>query len=135
MSAITDTKYIYAVGRRKRSVARAKYYAISNEVVEILVNKKPLNEYFDEYYAKTLDIAVKNMGIASGVVHFFINGGGISGQSEAARLALAKVIVLCDPTKKAEIRAMGYITTDTRKVLPKRPGLRKARKREQWSKR
>ena len=135
MSDIADTKYTYGVGRRKRSIARAKYYAISNEVVEIHVNKKPLADYFDEYYAKTIDIAVKNMGITTGVVHFFINGGGTSGQSEAARLALAKAFLITDPSKKAEIRAMGYITTDTRKVLPKRPGLRKARKREQWSKR
>jgi len=131
---IADIKYFYGVGRRKSATARAKYYPTTDQI-EILVNKDPLAVYFEDYFAKTIQNALANIGITTGQIHLFINGGGVSGQAEAARLAISKAMLKFDENYKTILRMHGYLTTDIRKVLSKKTGLRKARKREQWSKR
>jgi small subunit ribosomal protein S9 len=131
---IANVRYFYGVGRRKRSTARAKYYPTDEELT-ILVNKREFLSYFPEHFSQVITTALKNLGIEKGTVHFFINGGGISGQADAARLAVSKSLVLMQPDLKPIARSFKYLTTDIRKVLPKKSGLRKARKAEQWSKR
>ena len=64
-----------------------------------------------------------------------ICGGGIKGQSEAARLAIARALVKINPEDKSALRAAGFITRDPRVVERKKPGRPKARKRFQFSKR
>jgi small subunit ribosomal protein S9 len=130
----TDTKYYYGVGRRKASTARAKYFPTDGEI-EISVNKKVLSDYFHEFYKQTILTGISNMGIRAGRIEIYVNGGGTMGQAEAARLAIAKALLKYDEGFRPVLRSFGYLSTDIRKVLPKRPGLRKARKREQWSKR
>jgi small subunit ribosomal protein S9 len=131
----TQTQYFYGVGRRKASTARAKFYPSKESGLTIQVNKKDFKTYFPEYFAKTLQEAISNLKVTDGVIHFFIKGGGQTGQIGAARLALTKALVKMDPAIKSVAKTFKYLSTDIRKVLPKRPGLRKARKREQWSKR
>lgn len=127
-------KYFYGVGRRKRSTARAKFFP-SDKAITINVNGKEVRNYFADYYARLLENMLSLVGIKEGRFDLFINGGGIKGQAEAARLAMAKALVVQNEGYKPVLRMNGFLTTDIRKVLPKRPGLRKARKREQWSKR
>lgn len=129
-----EVRYSYGVGRRKASTARAKYYPSANPI-QVFINKKPLSTYLHQFYAQVIEIALVNINITTGELQIFVRGGGSSGQAEAIRLAIAKSIITYNPEIKPAIRLLGYNTTDTRKVLPKRPGLRKARKREQWSKR
>lgn len=130
-----EQKYFYGVGRRKTAVARAKYYPGDNEL-KILVNKQEFKEYFKDCFQTYLTEACINFGIKTGTVHFFVKGGGVSGQIQACRLALTKALVTYNQELYRPIaRTFGYLTTDIRQVLPKRSGLRKARKREQWSKR
>lgn len=131
---IADIKYFYGVGRRKSATARAKFYPTADQI-EVFVDKQPLSEYFEDYFAKTILNAVANIGITTGQIHLFINGGGVSGQAEAARLAISKAMLKFDENYRTILRMHGYLTTDIRKVLSKKTGLRKARKREQWSKR
>ena len=131
---MSTIKYFYGVGRRKASTARAKYYPGEAEL-EILVNKKSFKEYFQDFYAQIINEAVSNIGVRTGRIEFFINGGGIMGQAEAGRLALAKALLTSDEGFRPILKIHKYLTTDNRKVQSKRPGLRKARKREQWSKR
>lgn len=149
-------KYFYGVGRRKSTTARAKYYPSlnqpnltaqedciqgdkdsSNKPLKILVSINNTNpdKYFPHFYRQTLDVFFQNVGLNSGQVTLYIKGGGFNGQSEAARLAIAKALVSFNPDFRPVLRSFGYLTTDNRKVLSKRPGLRKARKSEQWSKR
>ena len=128
------SEYFYGVGRRKCSVARAKYYKADTEVV-IMVNKTPIKDYFQDFYLQAILIAAQKLGISTGKLDFFVKGGGVMGQAEACRLALAKSLVKMDEGYRPVARLNGYITTDIRQVLPKKAGLRKARKREQWSKR
>jgi len=127
-------KYFYGVGRRKSSTARAKYYP-SEDVLELTVNGKKADEYFSQYFFQTLTIMLSNCSVNSGKFDLFIRGGGSTGQSEAARLAMTKSLVVFDDSFRAIARMHGYMSTDIRKVLSKRPGKRKARKSEQWSKR
>jgi small subunit ribosomal protein S9 len=134
MSEKTATKkYYYGVGRRKSSTARAKIYPSSS--LEIVINKKTPKEYFSDYYFRILESMLNNTGLKQARIELFISGGGTMGQAEAARLAIAKAMVAQDEGYKPVLRLYNYLSTDIRKVLPKRPGLRKARKREQWSKR
>lgn len=134
MSDNNSVKYFYGIGRRKSAVARAKYYPSENSL-KVLVNKQDFAKYFNEYYQVYLTEACLKLGVNTGTVHFFVKGGGVSGQIQACRLALAKALAAYDQLYRELARGFGYLTTDIRKVLPKRPGLRKARKREQWSKR
>jgi small subunit ribosomal protein S9 len=130
----TQTKYFYGVGRRKASTARAKYFPIGGDL-DISVNKRKLADYFHDFYKQTILSSLNNMGISAGKIELYIKGGGTMGQAEAARLAIAKALLAQDEGFRPVLRSFGYISTDIRKVLSKRPGLRKARKREQWSKR
>lgn len=134
MDTANKTRYFYGVGRRKSSTARAKYFPTTEEVV-IFVNNKEITSYFPDHYAKVVQQALQNLGIKQGSIKLYINGGGTSGQADAARLALVKALILFNAELKPVAKTFNYTTTDIRKVLPKRPGLRKARKREQWSKR
>lgn len=127
-------RYFYGVGRRKSSTARSKFFP-SNEPIEILVNGKKVHQYFPDFFVKTITNALTDVGVTSGKFLLFIKGGGLSGQAQAARLAIAKSLVTFDENLRTVLRMHGYLTTDIRKVLPKRTGLRKNRKREQWSKR
>jgi small subunit ribosomal protein S9 len=127
------TKYYYGVGRRKRSTARAKIYPSTS--LEIVINKRDPKTYFSDYYYKILETMLTNVGLREAKIELFINGGGAMGQAEAARLAIAKAMIAQDEGFRPVLRLYNYLSTDIRKVLPKRPGLRKARKREQWSKR
>ncbi len=129
-----STQYFYGVGRRKTCTARAKYYAGAEDLV-ITVNKGDFDTYFQDFYKQAIIIATTKMGITTGKLDFFVKGGGIMGQAEACRLALAKSLVKMDEGYRPVARLNGYISTDIRQVLPKKAGKRKARKSEQWSKR
>ncbi len=129
----TETTYHKGVGRRKRSTARAKIFA--QPTLEILVNGKPMEQYFQGLFLNKLKMAVEQTGISSGKIQIFVKGGGQSGQSDAVKLAIAKALVKKDEGTRPILRMYNLLTTDIRKVLAKRAGKRKARKSEQWSKR
>lgn len=126
-------KYIYGVGRRKACTARAKIY--SDKVLSITINGKDFKQYFSDHYSQKLDNMITNSGLREGKIELFVIGGGINGQVEAARLAIANALVKMDEAYRPVLRIYDYLTTDIRKVLSKKGGFRKARKREQWSKR
>ncbi len=128
-----STKYFYGVGRRKRSSVRAKFF--DADTLSITVNGKDAKEYFSDYFFKKIETLLLNSGIKTAKIDLFANGGGQTGQSDAARLAIAKALLKRDENIRPILRQFGYLTTDNRKVLPKRPGLKKARKARQWVKR
>jgi small subunit ribosomal protein S9 len=130
---IMSNTYYYGIGRRKRSSVRAKYY--ENADLIITVNGKDAKEYLTDYYYKTIDTMLTTSGVRSGKIELFAIGGGVMGQAEAARLAIAKALIKRDEAIKPLLKQFGFTTTDNRKVLPKRPGLQKARKARQWVKR
>ena len=121
-------------GRRKTAVARI-YLTEGNGA--ITVNGKDYKEYFPTL---PLQYIVTQSTEVSGSASKFdvtvnVAGGGVKGQAEAVRLAIAKAIVELDPETKPSLRAKGIMTRDDRMVERKKPGRKKARKKFQFSKR
>lgn len=127
--SITNTS-----GRRKTAVARIYLQAGSGNIT---INGKDYKEYFptlplQSKVKQSLEVVevTENYDIKVNV-----NGGGINGQAEAIRLAIAKALVELDPESKPALRAEGLVTRDSRMVERKKPGRHKARKKFQFSKR
>ncbi len=126
--------YLEAVGRRKTAVARVRIYP-QEQVLDFLVNEKKLNDYFPlEKYrliAQAPFEAVKKYFKTT----VKVKGGGVNAQAEAIRHGLARVLVSFDNNFKSILKPLGYLTRDPRMVERKHPGLRKARRAQQWRKR
>lgn len=125
---------INALGRRKAAVARVYVKEGSGKIV---VNHKELDSYFP---SPLLQFVVKQplekLEVAEKYdININLKGGGYKGQSEAARLGIARALVKINPEDKAALRAAGFVTRDARVVERKKPGQPKARKRFQFSKR
>ncbi|MGJ1204554.1 30S ribosomal protein S9 [Sphingobacterium lactis] len=121
-------------GRRKTAVARI-YLTAGNG--NITVNSKDYKVYFPTLPLQY--IVTQSLLVAESLANFDINvnvqGGGVKGQAEAVRLAIAKALVELNPEVKPALRAKGLMTRDDRMVERKKPGRRKARRRFQFSKR
>jgi small subunit ribosomal protein S9 len=130
-------KYYYAVGKRKTSVAQVRIYAVDKESRGSVVNGKDVKEYFTiERHAEAVFAPLAAAGLAEKFdVSVKVNGGGIMGQAEAARLGVARAIVVFDENLKKTLKDLGFLTRDARIVERKKPGKRKARRSPQWAKR
>jgi len=125
---------INTIGRRKAAVARI----ILNEGKgQITINKKDLADYFPLFQLQHIVTQPLNVLEVAGKYDIRVNldGGGIKGQAEALRLAIARALVEIDPDCKKVLRANGFLTRDPRVVERKKPGQPGARKRFQFSKR
>ncbi len=121
-------------GRRKTSVARAYVTAGSGNIE---VNGRDFKEYFKTptlHYYVTQSLMVSNLR-DNYDVKVNVAGGGITGQAQAIRLAIAKALVEMNADLKKDLRAAGLITRDPRMVERKKFGQKKARARFQFSKR
>ena len=124
----------YGTGRRKTSTARV---FIKKGKGKIVVNKKPIDEFFDRETARMIvrqplehtDLSDKIDVIAT------VKGGGGSGQAGAIRHGLSRALLSYDDTLRLSLRERGFLTRDARKVERKKVGLKKARKATQFSKR
>ncbi|GAB3094254.1 30S ribosomal protein S9 [Aestuariicella hydrocarbonica] len=127
------TQY-YGTGRRKTSTARV---FISQGSGNIVVNDKTLDEYFGREVARM--IVRQPLELVDMVEKFDIKvtvkGGGSFGQAGAIRHGLTRALMEYDESLRQSLRAAGYVTRDAREVERKKVGLRKARKKPQFSKR
>ena len=124
----------YGTGRRKTSTARV---FLSTGTGRILVNKRPLDEYFGRETARM--VVRQPLEVTEAIERFdvkvTVSGGGGSGQAGAIRHGIARALVAYDETLRQPLRQAGLLTRDAREVERKKIGLRKARKRPQYSKR
>ncbi|WP_337170510.1 30S ribosomal protein S9 [Gemmatimonas aurantiaca] len=125
---------IQAVGRRKEAVCRLYLTPGSGKWS---VNGRTLGDYFPR---PTLVSAIQQPFTLTDTLGRFdvkatIDGGGVSGQAGAVRLAVARALVKVDETNKKKLREFGLLTRDAREVERKKPGRAGARKRFQFSKR
>lgn len=125
---------IHKIGRRKKSVARV--YLNEGEG-KIQINNLSLNDYFT---VDTLQYKVHQVMNLTGNENKFditakVNGGGITGQAEAIRMALARAVCELDPENRSALKPEGLLTRDPRMVERKKYGQKKARKKFQFSKR
>lgn len=124
----------YGTGRRKTSTARVFLKRGSGN---ILVNNRPLDEYFGR---ETARMVVRQPLEALEATNDFdfnitVTGGGPSGQAGAIRHGITRALMSYDETNRRPLRARGFVTRDAREVERKKVGLHKARKRPQFSKR
>jgi small subunit ribosomal protein S9 len=131
---MTAESQIQTVGRRKRSVARVLLTPGSGEWK---VNGRPLTDYFPRpthqiRLAEPLKVTGQE---GSFDVTVRVHGGGLTGQSDAVRMGVARALVEYDEEHRAALRERGLLTRDARQVERKKPGRPKARKRFQFSKR
>jgi len=121
-------------GRRKTSVARI--YMTSGKG-DITVNKKPLETYFPSDILRIIVNQPFETTEQAGKfdVNVNVNGGGLTGQAEAVRLAIAKALCESDNELRPALKKEGFLTRDPRMVERKKPGQKKARKSFQFSKR
>ncbi len=125
---------INALGRRKAAIARV---FVSEGTGKITINKRDIEVYFPspilQYVVKQ---PLNKLGVAEKYdIQINLDGGGFKGQSEAARLGIARALVKINPEDKSALRSEGFMTRDPRQVERKKPGQPKARKRFQFSKR
>ena len=125
---------IVTVGRRKTSKARV--FLVKGSGL-ITVNKKKLDDYFGREVARMvvrqpLEVVQMSNGVD---IMATVKGGGSFGQAGAIQLGIARALVEYDESLKMSLKKEGFLTRDSRKVERKKVGLRKARKRPQYSKR
>ena len=124
----------YGTGRRKTSAARV---FITPGSGRILVNRKPLDEYFGRQTARM--VVRQALEVVDATERFdvqvTVKGGGGSGQAGAIRHGIARALVEYDEEMRVPLRRAGFLTRDAREVERKKVGLHKARKRPQFSKR
>jgi|SRR3989344_5119415 len=127
--------YIYAVGRRKTSVARVRLY--QNGEGDIVVNNKKYDQYFPYFEWKDIVVSplkavgmLKNFNFTVRVV-----GGGMKSQVVAVRCGISRALLKMDQELRKTLKPLGFITIDSRQKERKKPGLKRARRAPQWQKR
>ncbi|HQH40423.1 MAG: 30S ribosomal protein S9 [Bacteroidales bacterium] len=125
---------VNAVGRRKSAVARI---FVKEGSGNIIINDREFKEYFpDEILQYKATQPLQALNLANGFdIRVNLDGGGITGQAEALRLAIARALVKINPDYRPALKAQGFLTRDPREVERKKPGRPGARKRFQFSKR
>jgi small subunit ribosomal protein S9 len=127
-------KYIKAIGRRKQAAAQVRLYENGKGI--IIINGQRASQYFPGDGLSLITQPLKATGHGRDFNFSIIaRGGGKQGQIEAVRLGISRAILALDPATKEALKANDFLTRDPRQVERKKPGLRKARKAPQWSKR
>lgn len=127
--------YYYARGRRKEASAQVRLYP--GGTGKIVVNEKPLEEYFPlERNLLTVLTPLKVTGMENKFdITVKVKGGGISGQADAIKLGIARALTLYDPNLRPVLKQYGLLTRDPREKERKKVGLKRARKAPRYSKR
>jgi small subunit ribosomal protein S9 len=125
---------VNTLGRRKTAVARAYVQKGSGEIV---VNNKDYKTYFTTsvLQGKVMQAFAATKTLGEFDVKINVKGGGVTGQAEAVRLAIARALVEVDAAHKPALKADDLMTRNPKMVERKKPGQKKARKRFQFSKR
>lgn len=124
----------YGTGRRKTSTARV---FLSKGTGTIVVNGKPIDEYFSRETSRMVVRQPLDLldSVSAYDLYVTVTGGGSTGQAGAIRHGITRALIESDETLKPALKAAGFVTRDSRQVERKKLGLRKARKRPQFSKR
>ncbi len=135
MATKTAERYIESVGRRKTAIARARITPGARTVVTI--NNRELEQHFptEALRITAMEPFLKVTLPTQFTVTVIVTGGGINGQAEAVRHAIARALTEYDINLRGELKKEGFLKRDPRAKERKKPGLVKARKRKQWSKR
>jgi small subunit ribosomal protein S9 len=130
-----SVQYYEGIGRRKESNARVRIMPGSGKFI---VNDKPGQEYFNrlgdvEAIMAPLETAGENLTTLD--ITVVVKGGGVTGQTDAVQLGVARALLLMNPDLRSTLRKGGYLTRDPRIKERKKPGLKRARKAPTYTKR
>ena len=127
-------RYYEGIGRRKTSSARVRLYVGTGTIV---VNERSFEDYFPRETDRIKMLSPLRAVAAESQfnVSVKVNGGGTTGQTDAVVLGLARALVETDESLKPALRKEGFLTRDAREVERKKPGLTKARRAKQYTKR
>ncbi|MHC1773218.1 MAG: 30S ribosomal protein S9 [Flexilinea sp.] len=128
-------RYYEGVGRRKESVARVR---LSTGTGDFTVNDKQIANYFTrlgDVEAILVPFTAVSQDLNGYDVSVHVNGGGVTGQTDAVMLGLARALVKMDGTLKPSLSHAGLLTRDPRIKERKKPGLKRARKAPTYTKR
>jgi small subunit ribosomal protein S9 len=128
------TEVNYGTGRRKSAAARVFMKPGSGDIV---VNGRPLDQFFGRETARMIVRQPLTVAEAEGKFdfHVTVSGGGTTGQAGAIRHGITRALMDYDEGLRKTLRKAGFVTRDAREVERKKVGLRKARRRPQYSKR
>ena len=132
--ATKDKAQYFGTGRRKSSVARV---ILTPGKGEFLVNDRPFEEYIPSPATRLDVLQPLTLTESEGKydIRVNVNGGGLTGQAGAIRLGITRALLEMNPELRATLKPAGLITRDPRAKERKKPGLKKARKASQFSKR
>lgn len=127
--------YVEATGRRKTAVARVRLWP-SGET-SFIINAKFLEEYLrPPGYGAIATEPLEKGGLDTPVqVSVLVRGGGLHAQAQAIRQGIARALVKFDPELRGNLKALGFLTRDSRQRERKKFGLKRARRARQWRKR
>ena len=129
------SQYFEGVGRRKEATARVR---ISSGSGRFIVNEKEAPQYFNrlgDIHDVLLPLQAAGQDAATYDITVLVKGGGVSGQTHAVRLGLARALVKMNPEWNSAMRKGGLLTRDARIKERKKPGLKRARKAPTYTKR
>ncbi len=128
-------EYHYGLGRRKTAIAKVRLY--KNGTGLFKVNDRELKEYFP--VERMLDAIFSPLKITSTAKKFdisaIVDGGGVEAQAEALRHGIARALLTFDSELRSTLKKAGFLTRDARQKERKKPGLKRARRAPQFSKR
>ncbi len=129
------TTYITAVGRRKTAIASVRMHTADKP--SLVVNGKTPKDYFktDERALVAIEALAKAESAETYAVSAHVSGGGIAAQADAIRHAISRALIKAEPSTRKVLKAAAFLKRDPRAKERKKPGLKKARKAPQWSKR
>ena len=134
MAETKKQTYIEGIGRRKEAIARVRIMPGSTGT--ILINDKPLEEYFSLVRLHKIVQAPFMLTETGGMsITVQVKGGGTTAQAEAIRLGISRALIEDKPELRGDLKKAGFLKRDSRSVERKKFGLKKARKSAQWSKR
>ena len=128
-------QYYEGIGRRKEATARVRVMSGSGKFI---VNDKPLDNYFPrvgDMQAILAPLQSANENLESLDVTVVVKGGGVTGQTSAVQLGVARALVKMNPDLRPTMRKGGFLTRDSRIKERKKPGLKRARKAPTYTKR
>ncbi len=127
--------YISALGRRKTALARVRLIKSGKGMVS--VNGASMEKYFPTFeLSNIIKSPLTIVGLETAVdITAIVQGGGSHSQAEAMRLGISRALIELNPTYRKTLKKLGYLTRDPRAKERKKPGLKRARRAPQWSKR
>lgn len=129
-----EGKYFYGIGRRKRSIAKVRLYKGQGQ---IMINGKTIKEFCNIRTER--ELIEEPLKLTNNAKKFditvMVTGGGVSGQSEAIRHGISRALLEAEPLSKITLKKAGLLTRDPRVKERKKPGLKRARRAPQFSKR